>query len=283
MPNQQKDYGSMEIEKLSKQGNDALRNEDYEKAFSCFSETLQLDPKNTDAFVFRGIARLGRGDLDGAIADWNKAIELDPNIAAAYANRGNAYQRKGELDDAMIDWSKAIQLDPQNAGVFYNRGLAYQEKQNWDKAISDYTEAIQLNPKYFQAYNNRGRIYGQKGEWDKALGDFTEAIRISPKNFNAYSSRGEVYQCIATCPEPSIKDGSKAVDLASRACELTQWKKRNYIGTLGAAYAETGDFAQAIIYESQAMAMEGVTEKIRVEAQQRLDLYKQMKPYRIAG
>jgi hypothetical protein len=47
------------------------------------------------------------------------------------------------------------------------------------------------------------------------------------------------------------------------------------VGTLGATYAEIGDFIQAIKYQSQAMSMEGVTEKERAEAQQRIDLYKQ--------
>jgi len=61
---------------------------------------------------------------------------------------------------------------------------------------------------------------------------------------------------------------------------LTQWKKWNCVGTLGAAYAETGDFTQAIKYQSQAMQMDGVNEKNRAEAQVRIDLYKQQKPYR---
>lgn len=57
------------------------------------------------------------------------------------------------------------------------------------------------------------------------------------------------------------------------------WKKSNYIGTLGAAYAEVGNFAQAIKYQIQAMNMEGVAEKDRIEAEQRLYLYQQGKPY----
>jgi Flp pilus assembly protein TadD len=96
----------MKFEKMSEQGEDALRNGDYEKAFSFWSEILQSNPKNADAFVFRGIARIGKGDLDGAITDWDKAVQLDPNLAAAYANRGKGYARKGELDEEIIDWSK---------------------------------------------------------------------------------------------------------------------------------------------------------------------------------
>ena len=75
---------NMEIEKLSKQGNDALHKGDFEQAHSCLTKVLQIDPKNADAYVSRGIANLGKGNLDEAINDWNEAVRLNPNNAVAY-------------------------------------------------------------------------------------------------------------------------------------------------------------------------------------------------------
>ena len=88
---------------------------------------------------------------------------------------------------------------------------------------------------------------------------------------------------LATCPDLSIRNVKKAVELALKACELTQWKQWSCVATLGAMYAENGDFTKAIKYENQVMGMEGVTEKNRADAQQRIDLYKQQKPYRIVN
>jgi hypothetical protein len=66
--------------------------------------------------------------------------------------------------------------------------------------------------------------------------------------------------------------------LATKACELTKWQQWNCIGTLAAAYAEAGDFQQAIKYEKQAMSTEGISADQSSKEAARLKLFEQSKP-----
>jgi len=83
----------------------------------------------------------------------------------------------------------------------------------------------------------------------------------------------------ATCPVESFRNGKEAVEDATKACELTNWKRWDWIDTLAAAYAETGNFEQAVRYEKQAMSMDDVRENDRSKMQGRLLLYEQHQPY----
>ena len=83
----------------------------------------------------------------------------------------------------------------------------------------------------------------------------------------------------ATCPETGTRDGKEAVKLAIKACELSNWTYWGYIDTLAAAYAEAGDFKDAVKYQKEALKM---VEKStgHPELQRRLALYEQKQPYR---
>jgi hypothetical protein len=57
---------------------------------------------------------------------------------------------------------------------------------------------------------------------------------------------------LATSPDPKIRNGSLAVQLAQRACEQTHFDKTIFLGTLAAAQAEAGNFGDAIAVAERA-------------------------------
>jgi hypothetical protein len=84
---------------------------------------------------------------------------------------------------------------------------------------------------------------------------------------------------LATCPDASVRNGNQAVDFARHACELTEWKLPYCLVTLAAAYAESGDFPQAVKYQKHVLTMRPWTDSERDEIQAHLDLYQQGKPF----
>jgi hypothetical protein len=86
----------------------------------------------------------------------------------------------------------------------------------------------------------------------------------------------------ACCPEGKHRDGKKAVESAWQACKLSGWTNAGTYEVLAAAYAESGDFAEAI--PEQKRALELMTPEYQKQngqkARQRLQLYQDHKPYR---
>src|SRR4051794_29317873 len=121
------------------------------------------------------------------------------------------------------------------------------KKHEYDKAVSDINRAIRLDPNRGAFYASRAKAYAAKGDLKKTLADFNEVIRIYPPA--GYNERAWMR---ATYPDATFRNGKEAVDDATRACELADWKDDSYIDTLSAALAEAGRFDEAIARLKQA-------------------------------
>jgi tetratricopeptide (TPR) repeat protein len=160
--------------------------------------------------------------------------------------------------------------------AYLNRGLAWTHKEEFDKAIADFDEAVRLNPNDAVSYCNRGAAWRAKKELDKALVDFNEAIRIDPDDPYPYDARAWIW---ATCPDEKYRDGKRAVESATKACELTNWNNPVYLETLAAAYAERGDFDSAVKWQAKANELRAEDED-KTDGESRLKLYEEKQPFR---
>ena len=247
-----------------------------QEALDFYTEKIRLNPSDSRSWYLRACVWSEKGEVENAIKDGTEAIRLDPKKSVAYAGRAADFLSKGELDAAIRDATEAIRLDPKSDFAYQSRGASLISKGDVDAAIKDYTEAIRLDPKSDFTYGSRGRALQSKGDIDAALKDYTEAIRLNPKD--ADWSNALAWLC-STCPDEKYCDGKKAIELATKACELSAWKTWNHVGTLGAAYAESGDWENAIKYQEKAIEM-ATDEKDKVGGRERLELYKNKQPYR---
>jgi tetratricopeptide (TPR) repeat protein len=214
------------------------------------------------------------------------AMQVDPSKAAeAHSNRGLAYASKGEYDNAIAEYTEAIRIDPQDAEAYHSRGLVYRKKGENEKAIADYSAAIRLNPENLHSYFARGVAYTEKHEYGPAIADYMEAIRLDRlgKVVYRFGERVTTYNnlawLLAVCPHAEYRDGHLALEYALHACNLFGWQNPYVLGTLAAAYAEAGEFAQAIKWQTKAIEI--ATPDYGVPAaESRLELYKAGKAYR---
>lgn len=248
-----------------------------EDGIKFFTDWIRANPDDAWGYGMRAIVWEEKDELDLALKDYNEAIRLAPDSSNDWNNRGFIWMAKEDYEKAIRDFNQAIRLDPENYMPVINRGRAWNAKKEYDKAIEDFDKSLRLERNNSWAYANRGVSWTGKKEYAKAQADFAEALRLEPQS--PFTLRQAAWFW-ATCPDEKYRDAKKALQAAKKACEACDSKYFDCVECLAAAYAEAGDFEQAVKHQKKAKEMPGIGKTAMVELNERLRLYQSGKPVR---
>jgi cytochrome c-type biogenesis protein CcmH/NrfG len=101
-----------------------------------------------------------------------------------------------------------------------------------------------MHPESADSHANLGIAFLTKGRVREAMAEYTKALQIAPENLAALSNLAWL---LATSSDPSLRNGSEAVQLAERADSASSRSDKHptVLRILAAAYAEAGQFAEA--------------------------------------
>jgi protein O-mannosyl-transferase len=210
-----------------------------------WTHTLAVTAGNDVADNNLGIIFLGRGQVDEAISRFQAAVDLRPENAPAHDNLAKAFLQKGQVADALLHYRKLLEIQPDNA----------------------------------EAHNILGTVLIQQGRVREAIEQWQETLVMQPENGNAKSNLAWVF---ATYPDESVRNGTRAVELAEQALQLSGGKNSLILRTLAAAYAESGRFVEAIDTAERGLelAISQGNAGLAAELQRNIALYRVHSPLR---
>jgi len=210
-----------------------------------FTHALAVTSNNDVAENNLGIVRLQQGKLDEAVSLLQSAVDLRPDNSPAQENLAKAFLQKGQVTDALIHYRKLMELQPDNIEI----------------------------------HNIVGTALVQQGHITEGVEEWQKVLLIRPDNGNALNNLAWVF---ATSPDDSLRDGSRAVQLAEQATRVSGGRMAMVWRTLAAAYAENGRFVDAIQTAQRAieLARNQGNASLAAELQNTIALYETGKPLR---
>lgn len=180
-------FGVAQSNKFVRQG---LRSNDPKEKIELFSQAISLDPKNLDAYFYRGVTKDNIGDYTGAIIDYTKVLFFEPS-ADVYFNRGNSKYSLMDYESAKDDFAKALELNPEFVDAEYSLATTKYNLHEYEDAISD----LDKLPKTVNVYELLGQCYEALSNYKNALANYSFAILMS-KDTQTFYARGLFYMRI---------------------------------------------------------------------------------------
>jgi Flp pilus assembly protein TadD len=262
-------------------GNALLQTGRVDEAIAHYQKALEIQPDYADAHNNLGSALLKKGRTDEAVGHFQRALEIQPNDADAHNHLGDVFLHRGQMDEAIAHYRETLAIQPGYAAAHNNLGYALVEKGRVDEAIGHFQEALKIQPGFAEAHNNLGYVLLQTGHVREAVAQFETVLILQPDNARTMSNLAWV---LATCPDASVRNGTRAMELARKADHLNG-QDPVVLHALAAAYAEGGRFAEAVTAAQRALQLASAQSNAPLAEmlQSQLKLYQAGSPFRDTG
>lgn len=149
--------GNSEATNIARQGSEASKASDWNKAIDLFRKATEMDRK------------------------WA------PNLVAALQQRGAANMSQQKFSEAAADFSEALNINPRDAGIHERRAYVEMKLNDFDKALADYSDAIKINPREIRYYLLRSYIYETKSDLKNSMADTEHVLHLDKNNAEAHA------------------------------------------------------------------------------------------------
>lgn len=161
-------------------------------SIACISQAApQKSAKENEAnkLAREGAEAAKSQDLDKAVELLRKATDMDHKYAAdlsdVYQRRAYNYAKNQKFQEAIQDYTEANKIEPKDPRIYEQRAAVEMKIQAYDKALADYSELAKLKPNEIRYVNYLAYIYEVKQDDKNSMAETEKALKIDPNNQDA--------------------------------------------------------------------------------------------------
>ena len=289
-----------------------LREEDRESAAEVLELMAENNPDDTQALMALAQLRIEMEQMAKALDPLNKALELDSSLLGAINMRATVLLTTEKYEDALVDIEALLEADPDDIRARLFRGLALAGLKKYDEALEDFDVLIDAVPQEPTFKLQKARILMDSGKVEEGLKIYDKMLERRQRDTSVLRSRGDAFLGIgnharaiadydqgleideedsgilnnlawllSTTPYAELRDGKRAIELATKACELTEYKEAHILSTLASSYAEADDWENALKWAEKAVVRGEETDSSQMDSlRAELEAYKLNKKWR---
>ncbi len=268
--------------------------EKFEEGIEVLSQLLEQNSLDSNLYILRGRLLLAVEKPEKALEDFSEALSVDGFSREAWDLKIMTLLGLDRLDEAQAAIDEQLKERPndpelliQKATVFINKkdyqaglklGLdAEKLVENALKSISkdDEEKREELAETQKNVVEFIANWYLMAGKHPEAKAYYEKALKLDDSDVIVLNNLAWL---LATSPDDSIRDGKRAIELAQKAVKLSP--RPTYISTLAAAYAEAGDFEQALKFIDEGIKQSENDPETRESLMEEKASYEAKKPIR---
>jgi membrane associated rhomboid family serine protease/tetratricopeptide (TPR) repeat protein len=189
---------------------------------------------------------------DRAVERFQEAARRAPRDARPHEELGLLYLQQRRADDAVREFEAAIHLGSDSPRAQIGLALAYESKGDPGRA-QPLQNALAKVAETAEGQTVIAEVYYQIRLYPQAILHYQEALRRNPKLAEAHNNLAWLY---ATSQDPRYRNPRGALEHATLAVELTDWKEPGFIDTLAEAFYVNNSFDEAVRAQSKALKLD---------------------------
>lgn len=260
-----------------------------DKAAELYQKALAIDPYHPLGNYQLGTIAFSEKRYEDARAHFKKTLDADPRASATHYQLALLAQELGEKEVAeahmQLRGDRLPTLnDPLMNEVMLPSALAHYRlaeslrlSLKHNDAVMHYDQAVELLPQEISPRMGRVLNFVQSNRHGEALSRLRDDLLFFPNNAVLLHILARL---LAASPDDEVRDGQKALQLLHLLGKGQV--NAEMVETLAMAFAETGDFDQAISYQKRALSVTDETDPTFYQRlQENLANYEAKKPCRL--